>query len=77
MKVDINETKFKCNTCDKYFKKQNNLKVHMRIHTCERPYECKFCGKRFVRYVDNFRHENRHFEKIQITNANSVKDILL
>ncbi|XP_060588224.1 zinc finger protein 561-like, partial [Ruditapes philippinarum] len=36
-----------CTYCGKIFTKTGNLNRHIRIHTGERPYECRTCGKRF------------------------------
>ena len=36
-----------CGVCEKMFRYQSDLAVHMRRHTNERPYKCDVCEQRF------------------------------
>src|SRR5277367_2724109 len=36
-----------CTTCNKRFGKRSDLERHVGIHTGEKPFECKECGKAF------------------------------
>ena len=55
---------FKCDECNKVFKHKKSHRIHMmRVHTHERPHQCQFCEKRFVRAYERQLHEDTHSGK--------------
>lgn len=54
------ETSFCCRVCGQSFTLRGNLRIHMMIHSGERPYTCTVCGKSFGRRATLVRHVRSH-----------------
>ncbi|XP_074543766.1 uncharacterized protein LOC141803552 isoform X2 [Halichoeres trimaculatus] len=54
------ESTFRCRVCGQSFTLRGNLRIHMMIHSGERPYACTFCGKSFGRRATLVRHVRSH-----------------
>ena len=56
----IEDRKWKCTYCPKGFATTKALKDHTNIHTGEKPYICKFCGKASASFGTHRGHERNH-----------------
>ncbi|CAG0897723.1 unnamed protein product [Cyprideis torosa] len=71
--------------CEKLFTRSADLKVHYRVHTNERPFECHICAKRFTSSSTLKKHTRTHTGErpyrcqlcqSAFTRSNSLKDHL-
>jgi len=49
-----------CDRISKPFKERSKLEAHIRIHTGEKPYPCKYCNKLFARSENMTNHLRTH-----------------
>ena len=45
------EMKFKCEFCDRGFKRKYDMEKHSRKHTGDKPYKCGICGKQVRKFI--------------------------
>ncbi|KAI8434662.1 hypothetical protein MSG28_003195 [Choristoneura fumiferana] len=57
--------KYECPLCPKSFRK-SSLRLHLRQHTCERPFVCKICGANFTRKSSLCNHVQKEHEMAKV-----------
>ena len=61
-KSKSSEKKICCQTCQKMFRYNSQLKAHLRSH--EKPFSCNICVKRFKKKFNLEKHLKIHNEKL-------------
>uniref|UniRef100_A0A1B0CVD1 C2h2-type zn-finger protein n=2 Tax=Lutzomyia longipalpis TaxID=7200 RepID=A0A1B0CVD1_LUTLO len=57
---------YKCTYCDRAFTQSNDLTLHIRRHTGDKPYVCGICGDRFIQGTALAAHRRMqgHYEEV-------------
>lgn len=54
------KARVRCNICHRTVSGRNNMGAHLRIHSNQRPYKCKYCNYRFKQLCHVKNHERLH-----------------
>ena len=76
--IEINKNKdehFKCHFCNKSFRTNTLLTIHMRVHNKEQPYECVVCNRKFSQKCNLKKHERRKHDHL-IKEGNKESDAM-
>ncbi|XP_065296837.1 zinc finger and BTB domain-containing protein 7A-like isoform X1 [Dermacentor albipictus] len=56
----VKKSNHQCETCGKFMSRADNLPVHYRTHTGDKPYKCKICEISFAHISNLRRHQRIH-----------------
>lgn len=67
--------RYSCKYCDKRFSISKNAKVHLRVHTKEKPYSCNYCDLSFAYRSSMKSHLVKIHNQVDILTLPSVTEI--
>ena len=64
--------------CNRAFARSENRKIHMRSHSGEKPFNCKYaqefnCTKKFSNSSDRAKHEQTHKDPVSIQKSKIIR----
>ena len=66
---------YKCHSCDRRFKRKENLKQHLNLAACVKSSKCKICHKSFTRNMDLKRHNKTVHNKEKDVECKTCKQM--
>ena len=76
--LNVNNKAFPCHLCNKVFSRRDNLTLHIRTHTGEKPYLCPYCDYRTTISSNVYRHmrkKHAHEAPQSVQRMMSLSDI--
>lgn len=70
---DLEAYQAQCHICGQYYKTRQNLSIHMRIHTGERPHSCSICSKKFIQPHHLKAHLKSRHDIVMVTPSRPIR----